>query len=401
MIDERYIIKSPEEHVLALEPVDKTVLLLDTLLHEACTQRASDIHLQPHALHYVVRMRIDGVLTDNSFIDHHQAASLIIRLKALARLDIAQHRLPQDGHMHAQIDMHQDQAMFIDFRIATFPTLYGEKIVIRVLDRKQQYRGLNELGLEGDELKVLAQTIKASHGLILATGPTGSGKTTLLYALLNLINTRDANIVTLEDPVEYVLDGVSQTSINPLAGLTFASGLRSLLRQDPDVVMVGEIRDAETAAIALQASLTGHLVLSTLHTNSALSALVRLRDLGVQPFVIQQCVRLIIAQRLVRLLCSACKKQTLLTKEQSVFLQAQLNPDTPIYEPVGCARCKFTGYSGRVGIFEIFVPKQDDSDALISADYRALKLTTTLLQSACKKLLSGQTSFDQVVRALF
>ena len=319
---------------------------LETLLHTALDARASDIHIQPYALHYSVRFRIDGHLLQQEELNPEKAQQVIARIKVLSQTDVAEHRRPQDGTFTFKQS---------DIRVATFPSIHGEKVVLRLLDSQKQ-RDLSSLGLSSTMQQQLL-SLASKQGFFLATGPTGSGKSTTLHALLSHLSTPENNCVTLEDPVEYTIDGVTQTQVHPQIGLTFEKGLRALLRQDPDIIMVGEIRDTETAQVALQAALTGHIVLSTLHTTDAPSALMRLAHMGCARFLIAAGVKAIIAQRLLRKLCAECKY----TVEQG-------------YEAQGCTSCKHTGYKGRVGVFQLMEVTLEISRLFINgADYETLK----------------------------
>ncbi len=331
-----------------LQTDQSAVQIVDNLVHTAIDQTASDIHLQPNKDALRVRFRLDGVLHDQEPIHKSIMLQIISRLKVLASMNIAEKRIPQDGKFH--IDYKNKP---IDLRVSTFPSLYGEKVVIRILDRTTHTMALDQLGLNNDMGALFTKLINRPSGFLLVTGPTGSGKTTTLYAALSVLNNAEKNIVTLEDPVEYNLDGITQGYINPGAGFTFERGIRSLLRQDPDILMVGEIRDKQTARIAIEAALTGHLVLSTLHTNDATSAIMRLMDRGGGPYLINASLTGVLAQRLVRKICATCKKQ----KNASPFekeLCAQLHINAKkLYHGVGCDTCKNRGYKGRVGIFEL------------------------------------------------
>ncbi len=309
------------------------IKLVNSMLFEAIKNRASDVHIQPQEKSLLVRQRIDGVLFDALTVPKDFQEEILTRIKVLGKMDIAEKRLPQDGRATVQVG---DRT--IDLRIASLPTSFGERIVVRFLDKSARLYSLQELGMESSTLSTFQQLIRREHGLILVTGPTGSGKSTTLYAALQEIDSKDLNVLTLEDPIEYQLDGISQTQINHKKGMTFAKGLRNVLRQDPDIIMVGEIRDRETAEMAIQSALTGHLVLSTLHTNDSASAVSRLLDLGIEPFLVASSLVTVVAQRLVRRLCPQCGRTSTLTKT-----------------PRGCDRCRQTGYSGRIGLFELMV----------------------------------------------
>ena len=321
---------------------------VDTLLSDAINHRASDIHLEQTRNELNVRFRIDGVLICQKPFTISLSAPIIARLKILASMNVAERRLPQDGKFHV---IHADNE--IDVRISTFPCLYGEKMVIRILDRMLQTINLDHLGFQATMLMAFKELMQRQSGFFLVTGPTGSGKTTTLYAALSFLNSPEKNIVTLEDPVEYSLDGITQAQINSAAGFTFERGMRSLVRQDPDVIMVGEVRDQITAHIAIEAALTGHLVLSTLHTTDAPSAIMRLMDMGIEPFLINAALSGVLAQRLVRKLCINCRQARQTTTQEKALLES-LSIDTDmVYEARGCDQCDNLGYKGRVGLFEL------------------------------------------------
>ncbi len=322
------------------------IRLINALLAEAIAENASDIHLESFEQRLAVRFRIDGVLRDVLSPPRAIGPLLVSRIKVMARLDIAEKRLPQDGRISLRV-----AGRGVDVRVSTIPAGHGERVVLRLLDKSAGQWTLAALGLEPTVLTTLKDIVQRPHGIVLVTGPTGSGKTTTLYAALSHLNDRRRNIMTVEDPIEYYLDGISQTQVNPRVDMSFARGLRAILRQDPDVIMVGEIRDLETADIAVQASLTGHLVLSTLHTNSAVGAVTRLRDMGVEPFLLASSLVGLVAQRLVRRLCLACRTPSPVDAAARAHL-GDAAPDT-LYEPVGCDACRGTGYRGRVGIFEV------------------------------------------------
>jgi len=324
------------------------VARVDTLLKSAIAHRASDIHLEPTRDELRVRFRIDGVLVDQKSFSVELSSSIIARLKVLASLNSTERRIPQDGKFHV---MHEKNE--IDVRVSTFPCLYGEKMVIRILDRVLQTISLDSLGFEPSMLHKFQQLMQRQSGFFLVTGPTGSGKTTTLYAALSFLHNSERNIVTLEDPVEYSLHGITQAQINVPAGFTFEKGIRSLVRQDPDIIMVGEIRDKITARIAIEAALTGHLVLSTLHTADAPSAIMRLMDMGIEPFLLNAALSGILAQRLVRKLCVDCRTSRTATAEEKRLLKNYGIGSDVIYESSGCAACDNLGYKGRVAIFEL------------------------------------------------
>jgi type IV pilus assembly protein PilB len=379
------------------------VHLVQQLLEQAVALKASDLHFEPYEHQYRVRMRIDGELREVAAPAISLKDRLASRIKVLSRLDIAEKRLPQDGRMKLQLASGRE----LDLRISTLPTLFGEKLVIRVLDAAQAQLDLTRLGYEPDDLTRLVEAIQRPHGMVLVTGPTGSGKTQSLYACLNRINTSEVNIATVEDPCEIQLQGINQVNVQDKPGLTFAIALRAFLRQDPDILMVGEVRDLETANIAVQAAQTGHLVLSTLHTNDAPGTLVRLRNMGIAPYNIAASVTLITAQRLVRCLCPLCKEQV--TVPAAVLVQAGMpaawltTDAVDIWQPVGCVHC-YKGFSGRTGIFQV-MPVSAEMQALILQEAGSQVLTQqaqregvpSLRLAGLRKVLQGITSLDEVV----
>jgi len=324
--------------------------MVDNLLASAIMRAASDIHFEPTSAQLRVRLRIDGVLYDHEIVDAALMQQLLARLKVLANINIAEKRIPQDGKFRILSNGHE-----VDLRVSTFPALHGEKIVVRILDRQAQTLSLDNLGFNALMADAIKELIAKSSGFFLVSGPTGSGKTTTLYAALNNLNHPQKNIITLEDPVEYCLTGVTQGQIHPDAGFTFEKGMRALLRQDPDIVMVGEIRDKETAGIAIEAALTGHLVFSTVHTNDAPSVVMRLMDMGIEPFLINAAVTGILAQRLARKLCQDCKIQKVPTPQEEAILKKYGSSLTMLPNGVGCNSCLGLGYRGRIGIFELLV----------------------------------------------
>ncbi|MDQ2993596.1 MAG: type II secretion system ATPase GspE [Pseudomonadota bacterium] len=375
------------------------IRLINALLSESIKMLASDIHIEPFEDRLLVRVRIDGVLREMLELPQALAALVISRIKVMAKLDIAEKRLPQDGRITLRI-----AGRPIDVRVSTIPASHGERLVLRLLDKKSENLQLSELGMSPDLLNGMQRLISIPHGIILVTGPTGSGKTTSLYAALTDLNLPDRNILTVEDPIEYDLQGIGQMQVNTKIDMSFAKGLRAILRQDPDIVMVGEIRDLETATIAVQASLTGHLVLSTLHTNSAIGAITRLRDMGVESFLISASLIGIVAQRLVRLLCKNCRKPSTATlKECEVLGINPANPPT-IYENVGCDLCNNTGYSGRTGIYEIIqVDEKLRTQIHEDASQQEMNLYVrksipSIREDGCKRILAGDTTISEVVR---
>jgi type IV pilus assembly protein PilB len=393
------------EQLRALTEEAPVVKLVNLLVDEAVKQSASDIHVEPHRNGIWIRYRVDGVLRDVMESPGNLKAALISRIKIMADLDIAERRRPQDGRIHLTADGRN-----IDLRVSTLPTMFGEKVVLRVLDQSTTQIGLTRLGFPTEMLQAWESSVSKPHGMVLVTGPTGSGKTTTLYSTLAKINTLDVNIVTVEDPVEYQLARVNQVQVNVKAGLTFANGLRSILRQDPDIVMVGEIRDRETAEIAVQAALTGHLVLSTLHTNDAAGAITRLTDMGVEPFLISSSVIGVLAQRLARTICSRCKVAYTPPADALGRLgsDVQLDQDVTFYRGQGCEYCRNTGYRGRTGIFELMVISDTIRDMIVRrAAANELKAQAiregmkTLREDGLEKVMSGVSTIDEILRVVY
>lgn len=404
-IEEDAISEEPgEAEIVELRDVAEeapVVRLVNSVIADAVERGASDIHFEPTSGDMRVRLRVDGVVRDSTTIPRALVPGVVSRLKIMAELDISERRVPQDGRIGLTVG-----GRHVDLRVATLPVARGEAVVLRVLDPGRALVKLDELGLDDADRELLERTLKLGHGAILATGPTGSGKTTTLYAALNLLNEPERTIVTIEDPVEYEIDGIKQVPVNVKAGLTFARGLRAIVRADPDVVMVGEIRDRETAQIAIEAALTGHLVLSTLHANDSATAAARLIDMGVEPFLVASSLECVIAQRLARRLCD-CKQPLRLTRK--VLRENGFGQVGPIdaFAPGGCVRCAGTGFRGRVGIYEM-LRFDDELRALVleraSADRirRAARQSglRTLREAALDKVRAGVTSLDEVLRAL-
>lgn len=375
------------------------IRLINALLSQAIRENASDIHLEAFEERSIVRFRVDGVLRD--IVEPQRAihGSLVSRLKVMSRLDIAEKRLPQDGRISLRV---ADRA--VDVRVSTLPTQHGERVVLRLLDKETSRLNIEFLGMDAATRDQFDRLIHQPHGIMLVTGPTGSGKTTTLYSGLIRLNRKRLNILTVEDPIEYDLDGVGQTQVNLRAGLTFARGLRSILRQDPDVVLVGEIRDLETAQIAVQASLTGHLVLSTLHTNTAIGAVTRLVDMGVESFLIASSLAGVLAQRLVRRLCPDCAEVHDPDDGERQLLRLDPHSDVKLRKPVGCGSCDETGYRGRTGIYELIVI--DETLRTMIHDERsegqmiehARRRSDSLTRNGFQKVLSGETSLEEVLR---
>ncbi len=378
------------------------IKLVNHILSQSIKARASDIHIESYQNSFKVRYRVDGILYDLLSPPKWIEASLISRIKVMAKMNIAEKRLPQDGRMEVRIGNQE-----IDVRVSTIPTSFGERVVLRLLNKSSSLLRMSDLGLTPDNLVLLKNLVTSPNGIILMTGPTGSGKTTTLYAILSSINSPDINIITIEDPVEYQINGISQIQVNPKINLTFASGLRSIVRQDPDVILVGEIRDHETAEIAVQSALTGHLVFSTLHTNDSASAITRLVDIGIEPFLISSSVIAVVSQRLIRVLCPHCKVPQ---EPDDIILERVGIPlerarQGKIFQSKGCEKCFQTGYRGRIGIFEIMlvehrlkslILKSFDANRILE---EALKLKlVTLRQDGIRKVLDGITTFEEILR---
>ena len=378
------------------------VKIVNLLLLEALDTRASDVHLESYQNGLRVRYRVDGVLQDAIAPPPRLAAAVVSRLKIMAELDIAERRVPQDGRI--RLRMHDRQ---VDVRVSTLPTLHGESVVLRLLDKESGRIDLEALGMGPDTLVRFDKVIARPHGIVLSTGPTGSGKTTTLYAAVDRIRTGREKILTVEDPVEYELPGVPQVPVNEKVGLTFANALRALLRQDPDVMLVGEIRDQETADIATHAALTGHLVLSTLHTNDAATALTRLVDLGIEPYLVASTVEAVLAQRLVRRICESCRRPVELTAEQRAALGDAASELGEVWEGEGCEQCRGTGYSGRTGIYELLVMEPEIREAVLGDTTISAGRLQVLAREAGMKLLredglrvvaEGLTTVEEVLR---
>lgn len=380
------------------------VKFVNSMLIKAITMGASDLHFEPYEKSYRVRFRVDGVLQKIANPPIQLAGKISARLKVMSQMDISERRVPQDGRIKLKIS--KERA--IDFRVNSCPTLFGEKLVLRILDPSSAMLGIDALGYEPDQKRLFMEALEKPQGMLLITGPTGSGKTVSLYTGLNILNTVETNISTAEDPVEINLEGINQVNVNNKVGLTFSSALKAFLRQDPDIVMVGEIRDLETAEIAIKAAQTGHMVLSTLHTNSAPETLTRLRNMGVASFNIATSVNLVIAQRLARRLCKVCKRPTEVPRKSLLemgFTEADLdNPDNIIYEPVGCAECR-EGYKGRVGVYEVLkiTPEisriiMEDGNAIQIKDVALTQGFRDLRRSGIMKVLQGLTSIQEMYR---
>lgn len=390
------------EDLLDVSDEAPVIKLVNLILFQAVKERASDIHIEPYQKELKVRYRIDGVLYQRLNPPKRYQSAIVSRLKVMAKLDIAEKRLPHDGRIPIKI---ADKD--IDIRVSIVPTSFGERVVLRLLDKSSILFGMDEIGFFPDQLQAMEDFIHRSNGMLLVTGPTGSGKTTTLYAALSRINSPDKNIITIEDPVEYQLPGIGQIQVNPKIGLSFAHGLRSILRHDPDVILVGEIRDAETAEIAIQAALTGHLVFSTLHTNDAASAATRLVDMGIEPFLVASVIRAVVAQRLIRVICAECREGYI--PELEALKEVGLVPgqltDGLVYHGKGCPACSGTGYRGRSGIYEMLIvtdairnlvmKKSDSTSIARQAVEEGMK---TLRDDGARKVAAGITTLEEVVR---
>ncbi|MBI1757390.1 MAG: Flp pilus assembly complex ATPase component TadA [Fimbriimonas ginsengisoli] len=387
------------------------VRLANLIISQAVADKASDIHIEPHREGLKVRYRVDGVMLDAMQLPRKVIAPLTSRFKIMSDMDIAEKRMPQDNRIGAVI-----AGKPFDFRVSSLPVVHGEKIVMRVLDKGGVMVGLSKLGFLPHTLKIVEDMCAKSYGIILVTGPTGSGKSTTLYSILNKINTGSKNILTIEDPVEYEIAGINQCGVNVRAGMTFAAGLRAMLRQDPDVIMVGEMRDPETSTIAMEAALTGHLVLSTLHTNDAPGAVTRLIEMGVEPFLISSSVICVLAQRLVRMICPNCKENYHASRESLLRygfplpeeIGAETHGELVLFRGKGCDKCKHTGYRGRTGVHELMVMADDLRDKVLESApshvLRAMAMANgmrTLQMDAVQKVLSGVTSVDEVLRVIY
>ncbi|RLD16866.1 MAG: type II secretion system protein GspE [Caldiserica bacterium] len=411
--DDVELVEEKEEggDVIALEAQTEeapVVRIVNLILSSAVQAGASDIHIEPYEKTLRVRYRIDGVLHEVTAPPKKLQNAIISRLKIMARLDIAERRLPQDGRIKIKVQNRE-----VDLRVSTIPTTFGEKVVMRILDASALKLELEKLGFEPEALEVYKKNIQVPYGIILVTGPTGSGKSTTLYSTLATLNSTEVNIVTIEDPVEYVLEGINQVQIHPEIGLTFASGLRAFLRQDPDIIMVGEIRDTETAEIAINAALTGHLVFSTLHTNDAPGAMTRLNNMGIEPFLTTSTVVMVIAQRLVRLICPKCKEPIEVDADKLFYLgvkeeQIKGKKKITLYRGTGCDYCTNTGYKGREACFEVMEVNDEIRELVLErAPTHVIKQVArkngmmTLREAALKKLLDGKTTVQEVLRVTF
>ena len=387
-------------HLKDLASEAPIIKLVNLIIARALESRASDIHVEPFDDELIVRYRIDGVLHNIETVPKKLQAAIISRIKIMAKLNIAERRLPQDGRIRIKVSNRE-----IDLRISTIPILYGESVVMRILDKESIVIDLGQLGFPDDILLEFQKLIQKPHGIILVTGPTGSGKTTTLYGALDKINFPDKKIITVEDPVEYQLKGINQIQVKPQIGLNFANTLRHIMRQDPDVIMIGEIRDLETAEMAVQSALTGHLVLSTLHTNDAPSAITRLLDLGVESFLLSSTIRGILAQRLVRVICPYCKEKDDSATLPEDAISSIIDAQSELYRGKGCEKCAFTGYRGRSGIFELLVVNDDLRRLILkNADANELRQMAkkdgmkTILEDGIAKVRAGMTTLSEVFR---
>jgi type IV pilus assembly protein PilB len=376
------------------------VKLVNSILGQAVTEGASDVHFEPHGGEMRIRFRVDGVLQEMARVPRRMVAGVVSRVKIMSDLDIAEKRVPQDGRVAVTIEERR-----IDLRVTTLPTQRGEGASIRILDESAALRTLDDLGMDGEERRRFEKAFRQPYGAILVTGPTGAGKSTTLYAALQELNEINRNIVTIEDPVEYQLDGVNQIGVHRKAGLTFATGLRSVLRADPDVIMVGEVRDAETGRIAIEAALTGHMVLTTLHTNDAPGAITRLQEMGIESFLASSAVDCVVAQRLARVLCPHCKRRAVVPQAALEEAGFRMGTDLEAYEPVGCGRCHGIGYRGRLGIYSVMVLSERIKEMVVSmaseADIAKTALEegmTTLREAGLGKVRAGVTSIEEVAR---
>lgn len=398
-------IEIDSESISSMEDIKNApiVKLVDTIINNAVKLGVSDIHIEPFEEYVRVRYRVDGILQETLRIPKESNSALTTRIKIMANLNIAEKRLPQDGRVVSNID-----GMEVDLRVSILPTVYGEKIVVRILNKQSFMVDKKELGLNKKDIETLGEILKSPFGIILVTGPTGSGKSTTLYSILKELNTLEKNIITVEDPVEYVMEGISQVNVNNKAGLTFASGLRSILRQDPDIVMIGEIRDNETAEIAIRAAITGHLVLSTIHTNDAASAVVRIIDMDVQPYLVSTAIAGIIAQRLVRKICPKCKYEYEANEVEKGILNIGKEEHVILHKGSGCPFCNQKGYKGREAIFEVMsITKNHRESIQREVDVQKLRQINvdnnqgTLMESCKSKVLQGITTLDELVRVVY
>ena len=387
------------EDLLDNEDDAPIIKLINAMLGEAIKEGASDIHIETFESQLVVRFRVDGVLREILRPNRKLSSMLVSRIKVMAKLDIAEKRVPQDGRITLRI-----AGRAVDVRVSTMPSSHGERVVLRLLDKNNARLNLKDLGMTQQNRDHFSSLIRKPHGIILVTGPTGSGKSTTLYAGMSQINSRDRNILTVEDPIEYEIPGIGQTQVNTKVDMTFARGLRAILRQDPDVVMVGEIRDLETAQIGVQASLTGHLVMSTLHTNTASGAITRMEDMGVEPFLLSSSLLGVLSQRLVRTLCNSCKEGHVADERECQLLGVPFESKPTIYRAIGCEECNFNGYKGRTGIHELLVVDETIREMIHngkgeqSVEKYIRKHSPSIRQDGCSRVLAGKTTLEEVLR---
>ncbi|MBU2971237.1 type II secretion system ATPase GspE [Pseudoalteromonas sp. C2R02] len=387
------------EDLLASDDDAPIIKLINAMLGEAIKDGASDIHIETFEQDLVIRFRVDGVLKEVLTPNRKLSSLLVSRIKVMAKLDIAEKRIPQDGRISLKI-----AGRAVDVRVSTMPASYGERVVLRLLDKNNARLDLQDLGMSDENRVVFTDLVRKPHGIILVTGPTGSGKSTTLYAGLAEIDSKESNILTVEDPIEYEIAGIGQTQVNAKVDMTFARGLRAILRQDPDVVMVGEIRDLETAQISVQASLTGHMVLSTLHTNTAAGAITRMEDMGVEPFLLSSSLLGVLSQRLVRTLCPDCKQPHVADEKECRLLGVEFNQGIKIHRALGCTECNHNGYRGRTGIHELLVVDDAIRELIHNgkseqAVEKYIRQTTpSIRQDGCRKVLLGETTLEEVLR---
>lgn len=399
LIGQEYALETVKEEKIT-EADSPIVRLVNQLLSNAGTSKASDIHIDPQETKVVIRYRIDGMLRVERVLPKHMQNVLTARIKIMANLDITENRVPQDGRFKVNLDFHP-----VDLRVSTMPTVYGEKIVLRLLDMGSTLNDINKLGFNSLNLNRFNNMITRPNGIVLITGPTGSGKSSTLYAALNKLNSDEVNIITIEDPVEYQIEGINQIQVNPNVGMTFAAGLRSILRQDPNIIMVGEIRDKETAEVAVRASLTGHLVLSTLHTNDALTSVSRLIDMGVEPFLVASSLSGVVSQRLVRKVCRDCAESYAPTKRELDIFSKRGIEIAEVWRGRGCASCNMTGYRGRIAIHEVLAMNEELRRAIMNEEpvtkLREIAVknkTIFLIDDGLLKVKQGMTSTEEVLR---
>ncbi len=392
----------PTEVVDLRESADDApvIKLVHSIIAQAVELGASDIHFEPEGGEMRVRFRVDGVLASSTTVPRRMVPGVVSRIKIMADLDISERRVPQDGRVGLTIE-----GRHVDVRVVTLPSVHGESVVLRILDKDAVIMDLDGLGMQDHERERYERSFHKSYGAVLATGPTGSGKSTTLYAALSQLNTPEKNIITIEDPVEYQVEGITQVQVNPRAGLGFATGLRSMMRADPDIIMVGEIRDSETATIAVESALTGHLVLSTLHTNDAPTAITRLIEMGIEPFLVASAIDCVVAQRLARTLCTTCKRRTLIPADVLENGGFHAAFDLEAYEPSGCGRCANTGYKGRIGLYEVMVVNEEIRKLVLErapadqiAEVALRNGMRRLREDGLEKVKQGRTSIAEVVR---